>query len=367
LPRRSFLAGAGLLAAGITLEAWGPDELGVFRSSAPASRAADQTFAVGAPDGAVRLVAAPGVVDLGGRLARTWTFNGSVPGPELRVGAGQLLRVEFDNRLPVPTSIHWHGIAIRNDMDGVPGFTQAPIAPGTRFLYQFNVPNPGTYFFHPHAGVQLDRGLYGVLIVEDPVEPGRYDREAVVVLDDWTDGVGETPDKILARLLANGMDHSKVPGMDHSMGGMHHGAGMAMATATHPLGDDTGDIRYPLYLANGRQARSPATLSARPGERVRLRVVNAAADTAFRLALGGHRLTVTHADGFPVRPVTGDALLLGMGERYDALVQVDDGAFPLVAVAEGKSAQALAVVRTGRGGPAPRAGVRPNLGFSRGC
>jgi len=358
LPRRSFLAGAGLLAAGIALEAWGPDELGVFRSSAPASRAAGQTFAVGAPDGAVRLVAAPEVVDLGGRLARTWTFNGSVPGPELRVGAGQLLWVEFDNRLPAPTSIHWHGIAIRNDMDGVPGFTQAPIAPGTRFLYQFTVPNPGTYFFHPHAGVQLDRGLYGVLIVEDPAEPGRYDREAVVVLDDWTDGVGETPDQILARLLANGMNHSKMPGMDHSMGGMHHGAGMAMATTTRPLGDDTGDIRYPLYLANGRQARSPATLTARPGERVRLRVVNAAADTAFRLALGGHRLTVTHTDGYPVRPVTGDALLLGMGERYDALVQLDDGAFPLVAVAEGKSAQALAVVRTGRG-PAPGAGVRP--------
>jgi FtsP/CotA-like multicopper oxidase with cupredoxin domain len=109
------------------------------------------------------------------------------------------------------------------------------------------------------------------------------------------------------------MDHSKTPGMGHSMAGMHHGAGMAMATATHPLGDDTGDIRYPLYLANGRQARSPATLSARPGERVRLRVVNAATDTAFRLALGSHRLTVTHADGFPVRPVTGDALLVGWG------------------------------------------------------
>jgi multicopper oxidase len=213
--------------------------------------------------------------------------------------AGRLLRVDFENRLPAPTSIHWHGIAIRNDMDGVPGFTQRPISPGGRFLYEFTIPDPGTYFYHPHAGVQLDRGLYGVLIVEDPAEPGRYDREAVVVLDDWTDGVGETPDRILARLLANGMDHSKMPGMGHSMGGMHHGAGMAMATATRPLGDDTGDIRYPLYLANGRRARSPATLSARPGERVRLRVVNAAADTAFRLALGGHRLTVTHADGFP--------------------------------------------------------------------
>jgi FtsP/CotA-like multicopper oxidase with cupredoxin domain len=292
-------------------------------------------------------------------LARTWAFDGSVPGPELRLGAGQLVRVEFENRLPAPTSIHWHGIALRNDMDGVPGFTQAPVARGARFLYEFTVPDPGTYFFHPHAGVQLDRGLYGVLIVEDPAEPGRYDREAVIVPDDWTDGVGETPDKILARLLANGMDHAEIPGMDHSMGGVHHGTGMpAMAKASGPLGDDTGDIRYPLYLANGRRARSPATVAARPGERVRLRIVNAGADTAFRLALGGHRLTVTHADGFPVLPVTTDALLIGMGERYDAIVELDDGVFPLVAVAEGKSAQALAVVQTGRG-PTPRASVRP--------
>ena len=84
-------------------------------------------------------------------------------------------------------------MAIRNDMDGVPGFTQTPIAPGARFVYEFTVPNPGTYFFHPHSGVQLDRGLYGVLIVEDLAEPGRYDREAVIVLDDWTDGVGSLP------------------------------------------------------------------------------------------------------------------------------------------------------------------------------
>jgi FtsP/CotA-like multicopper oxidase with cupredoxin domain len=228
-------------------------------------------------------------------------------------------------------------------------------------------PTPGTYFFHPHAGVQLDRGLYGALIVEDPAEPGRYDREAVVVLDDWTDGVGETPDRILARLKANGMEHGDMPGMDHDMTGMDHEmagmdhemAGMPdQAKPATPLGDDSGDIRYRLYLVNGRQARSPATLSARPGDRVRLRIINAAADTAFRLALGGHQLTVTHADGYPVRPVTGDALLLAMGERYDAIVRVQDGVFPLVAVAEGKVAQGLAVVRTS-GGPAPRATANP--------
>ena len=113
------------------------------------------------------------------------------------------------------------------------------------------------------------------------------DQSCACAPDSSSDGVGKTPDKILARLLANGMDHSKMPGMDHSMGGMHHGTGMAMATATHPLGDDTGDIRYPLYLANGRQARAPAALSAKPGERVRLRVVNAGADTRIPASPGG--------------------------------------------------------------------------------
>jgi FtsP/CotA-like multicopper oxidase with cupredoxin domain len=367
LPRRSFLVAAGLIATGVALETYGPDQLRVFGSSVQAGRDAGLLAPAATPDGSVRLAAAPDVVDLGGRSAKTWTFNGTLPGPELRARAGQVLRVDFENRLPAATSIHWHGVAIRNDMDGVPKFTQSAIAPGGRFLYEFAVPDPGTYFFHPHVGLQLDRGLYGVLIVEDPAETGRYDREAVIVLDDWTDGVGETPDQILKRLQAGEMDHTdlagmdgNMAGMDHSMAGMDHGGTGAPAKAnpSAPLGDDTGDIRYPLYLINGRQARSPATLSARPGERVRLRIVNAAADTAFRLALGGHRLTVTHTDGYPVLPVTADALLLGMGERYDAIVQLEDGVFPLVAAAEGKSAQARAVVRTNRGA-APRASVRP--------
>ena len=146
LSRRSFFTAAGLLAAGAAVEVYGPEQLRVFRSSARAGREASRPATV-AVDGAVQLFAAPDVVDLGGRSAKTWTFNGSLPGPELRVRAGQLLRVDLENRLPAPTSIHWHGIAIRNDMDGVPGFTQRPISPGSRFLYEFTVPDPGTYFF----------------------------------------------------------------------------------------------------------------------------------------------------------------------------------------------------------------------------
>ena len=358
--RRSFIAAAGLAAVGLAVDAYAdhrPQQAvgrlirtGDARERAPSS---------GRPD-AVQLLAAPAAVDLGGRVVKAWAFNGQLPGPELRLRVGQVLRVRLENRLPTATTVHWHGIALRNDMDGVPGITQPPVEPGQGFDYEFIVPDPGTYFYHPHVGLQVDRGLYGPLVVEDPDEPGRYDREAVLVLDDWTLGVGPTPEQFLARLLRGGMRHARMPGMSMAgMGGMHHGTGdMTTGDSRNPLGADAGDVRHPLYLVNGRSPQAPTVLKGRPGERLRLRVVNAAADTAFRLALGGHRLQVTHADGFPVRPVTGDALLIAMGERYDLLVELGDGVFPLVALAEGKQAQAFAVVRTSRGA-APGAGVRP--------
>ena len=124
------------------------------------------------------------------------------------------------------------------------------------------------------------------------------------------------------------------------------------------LGGDAGDVRYPYYLINGRVRTAPRTATARPGQRARIRFINAAADTAFRVALGGHQLTVTHTDGYPVAPVQADALLIGMGERYDVIVTAGDGAFPLTALAEGKDASTMAVLRTG-GGAAPTAEARP--------
>ena len=125
--------------------------------------------------GTVQAGVAPeaGHVDLGGPVVPTWSFGGQVPGPEIRVRAGQNLQALLVNRLPVETTVHWHGVAIRNDMDGVPGMTQAPVPAGQEFTYSFAVAKPGTYWYHPHVGVQLDRGLYGPLIVEDPAEPGR--------------------------------------------------------------------------------------------------------------------------------------------------------------------------------------------------
>jgi len=289
--------------------------------------------------------------------SHVWAYGDRVPGEEVRLRAGDVLRVRFTNDLPEPTTVHWHGIALRNDMDGVPGVTQPAIEPGGRFDYEFTAPDPGTYFFHPHVGPQLDRGLYAPLIVEDPDEPGDYDRELVLVLDDWLEG-GD-PNAVLADLLEGGMSGMSDMG-DMDMGGMDD-MDMGGSTDMGPsgLGTDVGDVDYPSYVINGRPPGDPFTFDARRGERLRLRIINAGSDRPFRFAVGGHRLSVTHSDGFAVEPVTGDALLLGMGERYDAIVTLDaDGAVPIVAVPEGASSGGLAVIRTGTG-TAPAADVRP--------
>ncbi|MFG2290202.1 multicopper oxidase family protein [Streptomyces sp. NPDC048595] len=337
----------------------------------------------------VKLTATPTRLDLGGRTVRSWAYGDALPGKEVRVTAGDTLALTLANHLPQPTSLHWHGLALRNDMDGVPGLTQQPVKAGASFEYRFAAAHPGTYWFHPHSGVQQDRGLYAPLIVEDPKEPLSYDKEWVVVLDDWVDGVdGSTPDAVLAELSKGmgGMDHD---GMDMGgSGGMDHGghdmSQMSMTTRTTArmttqkspspkpsgpsrmmmgatsdlLGGDAGDVAYPYYLVNGRTADDPQTFRAEPGDRVRIRFINAGGDTAFRVALGGHRMTVTHTDGFPVEHAETDALLLGMGERYDVLVTAKDGAFPLTALAEGKKQSARALLRTG-GGAAPKPSARP--------
>ena len=301
----------------------------------------------------IQLTPMSGPVHLGMGAVDSWSYDGLIPGSEVRLRAGDVLRATVRNELPDPTTIHWHGIALRNDMDGVPDLTQQPIEPGSAFTYEFTAPDPGTYFFHPHVGTQLDRGLYAALVVDDPAEPGAYDREFLVVLDDWL-GERRKPDDVLKRLQA-GMGGMSGTG---GMGGMDMG-GSDAEPSDSPLGADTGDVRYPMYLINGRPATDPAMFGAKPGERLRLRIINAGSDTPFRVALGGHRLTVTHSDGFPVDPVEVDALLLGMGERYDVSVRVPDtGAFPLVARAEGTAMGAMAVVRTGMG-MAPMADATP--------
>ncbi|MFG2646611.1 multicopper oxidase family protein [Streptomyces sp. NPDC048436] len=387
------IAGSGLLTAcsgsshnGHNAHSGGSEPDGYVDPSGKEVAAAEKKRAGGGAVREVKLMAMTAELDLGGRTVKTWAYGDQLPGKEVRVTAGDTLALTLANHLPQATSLHWHGLALRNDMDGVPGLTQKAVKPGADFTYRFAVPHPGTYWFHPHSGTQQDRGLYAPLIVEDPKEPLKYDKEWVVVLDDWVDGVdGSTPDAVLAQ-LSKGMSGHDMGGKgdegDDTGGGMDHGghdmSSMSLRTDASPepgtkpsgpsrmmmgaksdlLGGDAGDVAYPHYLINGRTPDSPSSFKARPGDRIRLRIINAGGDTAFRVALGGHEMTVTHTDGFPVEHAKTDALLLGMGERYDVLVTAKDGAFPLTAAAEGKKAAALAVLRTG-GGAAPAPATRP--------
>ncbi|MGK2880500.1 MAG: multicopper oxidase family protein [Mycobacterium sp.] len=274
-------------------------------------------------------------VDLGGDvIVRTWAWGGRVPGREIRLHKGAALRAAVRNALPAPTTAHWHGLAIPNAMDGVPVLTQQPIASGADFTYDFTVPDAGTYWAHSHVGTQLDRGLYAPLIIEDPEDGSDYDDELVLVLDDWIDGTGDEgkitdPDQVLANLRATGM-----PGMDATTG----------VTATTPLGSDGGDVTYPHFLVNGRVPADPQVTDYSAGQRIRIRVINAGSDTAFRIAIPDTSLTVTHSDGYPVLPAQAQSVLLGMGERVDAILTVDRSV-PVVAVPEGKDGHAQLNVR----------------------
>jgi multicopper oxidase len=295
-----------------------------------------------------------GAIELGHHRAHTWSYGGTVPGPVIRVRQGDIVRATFTNRTSQPTTVHWHGVKLRNDMDGTLA-TQHPIQPGASFTYEFIASEAGTYWYHSQTGVQVDRGLYGMLVVEDRSERADYDHEWLVVVDDWIDGVrGHTPDKVLA-LLKQGTGGRA--GSMLTMKGISRDRNALLTEATSPLlGGGAGDVKYPAYLINGRTSASPYVFTGKPGQRVRLRILNAGSDTAFRVAVAEHLMTVTHADGHPVRPVTTAALLLGMAERYDAIVTLKDGVFPLTAYAEGKKAMAMAVVRTAAGGtPVPLA------------
>ncbi|MFE9803689.1 multicopper oxidase family protein [Streptomyces goshikiensis] len=345
---------------------------GYVDPAGPEVRAAEAARKATGPLAEVKVTATATPLDLGGGVSvRSWAYGDTLPGKEVRATAGGTLALTLANNLPEATSLHWHGLALRNDMDGVPGLTQRDIAPGGSFSYEFAVPTPGTFWFHPHTGVQQDRGLYAPLIIEDPKEPLSYDKEWVVVLDDWLDGVdGSTPDAVLASLrkgmaanhAAHGPQAGKTakPGTPGTTGATRSGGPdrLLMGSESDILGKEAGDVAYPHYLINGRVPADPSVFTAKPGDRIRLRIVNAGGDTAFRIALGGHQLTVTHTDGFPVEPATTDCLLLGMGERYDVLVTAGDGVFPLTALAEGKGQAALAVLRTGAG-TAPTASTRP--------
>jgi FtsP/CotA-like multicopper oxidase with cupredoxin domain len=238
----------------------------------------------------LELVAAPTTLPLiDGRGLEVWAYNGQVPGPTLRARVGDTVRVRFTNRLPQPTTIHWHGIRLPNAMDGVPGVTQPPIEPGQAFTYEFKVKDAGTFWFHPHlrGSEQVERGLFGILIVEDR-EPLPFSRELVWVLDDWLlDGNGQIDGRFNTR---------------HDL--MHDGR--------------WGDV----LTVNGV---AQPIVHLRPGERVRLRMINVANGRVFAPSFAGLEARVIAFDALHTdRPLPAANLELSPGNRVDLELTVPE-------------------------------------------
>jgi FtsP/CotA-like multicopper oxidase with cupredoxin domain len=258
----------------------------------------------------LNLTAAINTVDLGDeKKFKAWTYTGQRPGPEIRVKEGEILRIAVKNSLPEETTVHWHGLPVPNKIDGVPYVTQKPIQPGETFVYEFKTTPPGTYMYHSHVSYQLDRGLYGALIVEPKREAGSYDSEYVLVLEDWATVDGGGPE-------------ASRPGIVSPSMGMMGGRGMMGRRRQRP-GDPLLEPLYDAYVINGRIPEA-SEFRVKRGEKIRLRLINPSSSTIYTIRIAGHPLTVTHTDGRPVVPFEVDAVRIGMGERYDVELYADN-------------------------------------------
>ena len=299
------------------------------------------------PSGAVReitLEARPAEIEIAsGRRVNTWTYDGKLPGTEIRAKEGERLRIMLKNSLPEDTSIHWHGIQQKgtSNMDGIPGLTQPPIPAGASFVYDFVANAPGTYFYHPHSGLQIERGLSAALIVEPKKETLAYDREYTLVLDDWLDGL---PDLAFQQLKQGISPANGLPKAPTSSSASHEGEMSEMGHSGFSEPESccaNGDVAYSTYLINGRTPEAAPEFQVKRGERVRFRVINAGGATVFRVAVQGHKLTVTHTDGFPVHAIEVDAFEISPGERHDFLIAANNpGAWAIAAAPTGEPRRA---------------------------
>jgi CopA family copper-resistance protein len=296
-------------------------------------------------------------VDFTGSPRLATVVNGSLPAPVLRWREGETVTVHVTNRLAEDTSLHWHGILVPNTMDGVPGMTFPGIKPGATFTYRFTVRQSGTYWYHSHSGMQEQTGIYGAIII-DPAQPDPpvAERDHVVMFSDWSD---EDPMAILRKLKVQGdyyNDGRPTAGdffADVSRLGWRGAfARRSMWNGMRMNPTDFADVSAATYtyLVNGTTPAGNWQALFRPGERVRLRCINAAAQTFFDVRIPGLKLTVVAADGQPVRPVEVDEFRFGPGETYDIVVTPDDRAYTLFAQTMDRSGYARATL-------APRAGM----------
>lgn len=251
------------------------------------------------------------------------TVNGRIPAPTLEFVEGDEAVITVHNKLKdEEVSIHWHGILLPPEMDGVPYVNTPPIHPGEKFTFRFNLRQHGTYWYHSHTSVQEQKGVYGAFIVHPKKKKFVYDKEAVVVLSDWSD---ENADEIMKNLKKDGDFYLYKKGSVRS----YWSALQADSLMNHLRnewtrmgGMDLSDVGYDAFLINGK--KDSQILGARAGERIRIRIINAAASTYFYVSLGGLPVKVISADGVDIKPVLADELLMGMAETYDVLFTVPE-------------------------------------------
>ena len=258
-----------------------------------------------------------------GHPVQAMTLNGQLPGPTLRFTEGDHAVIRVHNRMDVETSIHWHGILLPNAMDGVPFLTYPPIAPGETFTYEFDLRQSGTYWYHSHTMLQEQRGLFGALVIA-PKSAGDFDglRDHVVVLSDWTD---EDASSVLHTLKRGSEWYSIRKGSGQSVLGAAR-LGLLGSYFSRELQRmppmDLADVYYDRFLLNGAPQQS---LAAKPGEKIRLRVIAGSASTFFYLQFAGGPMQVIAADGQLVQPFDEERLLMAVAETYDVIVTVPAG------------------------------------------
>ena len=332
LPRRRFLQ--GLAAGGMALGAlpW---------LDAVAARATAATALGTAPvltGTEFDLTIAETAVNITGTPRMATTINGSLPGPTLRMREGDTVTIRVTNRLAVDTSIHWHGIILPYQMDGVPGISFRGIAPGETFTYQFKVAQSGTYWYHSHSGMQEQTGMFGAIVI-DPARGDsiRADREHIVQFSDWTD---EDPHRVMSKLkMQSDYYNFNQPTVADFFRDVSK-EGLSAALAKREMWNqmrmnptDLADISgYTYtYLMNGVTPAGNWTGLFRAGEKVRLRLINSGAMTFFDVRIPGLKMTVVQADGQNVEPVEVDEIRMGVAETYDVIVTPKDEAYTIFA------------------------------------
>ncbi|MBT9470790.1 MAG: copper resistance system multicopper oxidase [Phenylobacterium sp.] len=357
LHRRQLLRGASAIGGGLALTTLLPS----WAQSATPGLAPSMPTLSGP---SIDLTISHAQLSVDGRVGHAVTINGTVPGPLLRLKEGQNVRLSVKNELNEETSIHWHGVLVPFQMDGVPGVSFPGIKPSQTFVYEFPIIQSGTYWYHSHSGLQEAEGHYGPIIIDPKdADPVVYDREHVVVLSDFSfmhphlifkrmkqqSGVFNFQKQTVASLLA---------GKDQTLQERIEWAKMRMDPTD--ISDVTGAALK--FLINGHGPKDNWTGLFTPGERVRLRFINTAAQMIFNVRIPGLKMTVVAADGQTVRPVGVDEFQIGNAETYDVIVQpTEDKAFTLVAEAVDRSGMARATLapRPGMSAPVPPLRERP--------